>query len=393
MPAPAPCRKPRRRLTLPESQSRLGRVRVLERYKNVRARRGEEERDGRSVEGGPAASDGRRAAAGAPEPPQAPGAQPRRGRGALAAGHRRGVRRLRRRRLELGGLHAAGEQRGARDDGRRRIERGARDVGRRLDERLGAGAHGVHGRGRDHRRGRGAQDRGHAPARRLRRRRHGVPGPARHRQRARPGARAQHLRPAVADHGGPADREHARGVHRGQRRRDGLAGQAQGRHHVLGRQAADRGRRPLVVQAHRARREAAVLLEPRHVRPEGGQEGRRPDHRVPARAALRRHAAAHGQPLPLDRPGRHGRLQGSGQGHRHRPLHGRGVHAGRAHDARAQRQLLARRHALRRPGRPHLHRPRGAAQRAPLAGRSTPSRGSTRRSAASRSRRARSRSS
>ena len=42
------------------------------------------------------------------------------------------------------------------------------------------------------------------------------------------------------------------------------------------------------------------------------------------------------------------------------------VHAGRAHDARAQRELLARRHALRRRGRPHLHRPRGAAQRAAL---------------------------
>ena len=58
-------------------------------------------------------------------------------------------RGLRRQRLELGGLHAAREQRGARDDGSRGVERGARHVGGRVHERLGARAHGIDGRGRD----------------------------------------------------------------------------------------------------------------------------------------------------------------------------------------------------------------------------------------------------
>ena len=46
------------------------------------------------------------------------------------------------------------------------------------------------------------------------------------------------------------------------------------------------------------------------------------------------------------------------------PVHGHGLHAGRAHDPGAQRALLARRAALRRRRRAHLHRPGGAAQRA-----------------------------
>ena len=199
------------------------------------------------------------------------------------------------------------------------------------------------------------------------------------RRRARPGAARQHLRDAA--HVRRRGQRRARPRHaRRLRRRPHLHADPAGRRHLLRRQAADVGRRQVVA------RPGALPRRP------GGRRQHRPQRATPPRP--RRPAtppatspASPPSTHPTTRPwcsrspsptttarlpaqparrrrARGGRHRPRELGHRHRPVHARGMEPGLVDHPRPQRQLLG--HARRR-GRgdvPVLHRPQRRGQRA-----------------------------
>ena len=180
------------------------------------------------------------------------------------------------------------------------------------------------------------------PAGRHRRRFQGHHGRPEHHHQARPGPADDGLRDAAAVRRELPAHHQRPGRERDPGQPQAVHDQAAPGHRVPGRQAVHRGRRPVLVPAHRDQGQRAHRLR-RH-RHDGHQE-----HEEGGQV----HGPAAAQDAGLDRPAdpgqlhvRHGarRLQGvPGPAGRHRRLQAQVVHARPAERPRAQPQLLAQR--------------------------------------------------